>query len=89
MSRKLLVMLLVLAFAAMAVAGCGGDKKADRRRRGLRHTGIADQEKRVTGKERSPVQSSRRRQIEHGGTAAKLKQDRGKDADAGSLFHHP
>lgn len=29
MSRKLLVMLLVLAFATMAVAGCGGDKKAE------------------------------------------------------------
>ena len=43
----------------------------------------------MAGKESTPMQPSRRRQIEHGWTAAELKQDRGEDAGAGGLFRHP
>lgn len=72
------------------MAGGGGrNHQADRRGGGLPLPGLAQQEKRMTGKQGAPVQASRRRQVEQAGAAAKLKQDRAKNAGAGGLLRHP
>jgi hypothetical protein len=67
----------------------GGDEQPDRRGRRLRHRGLAQQQNRVAGDLRPPMQPAGRRQIEPGGIAAHLEQHQRPAPEPGGLLGDP